>query len=422
MTLSKMRILAATGLVGLLIAGGAAAPASAASTDTTVITIKGHVTDPAGKPIEGVKAFAACPCATDKGPHQADTDLTTSTGYYSLKIQKRYASTLYFSDPKKLYFPEQGNLTANGSGYLANATLQHVSTISGTVTVTNGAETRFTQIKFYDAVTGKGEGSTSADADGSYTARLKAGSYKVKFGGDAYYVNEVWYGGVATSAESPTVTVDYAGAVTGIDATVTPKPYISGSVTIDGKKPLQGVREEVEVTAVDANGTTVRRTSVFGPYYLVGLAAGTYTVTASSANANVPFVQPVSQSVTIAPNTAVRGLAINLASNPATATSTRSTGLAFSETSKGVAKAGRVLKGKIIVSSYGSVTGGKALIYVNGHKVDSRILPASGRLNWRFRPAKVEIGGTHPFTVKVRFLGTDTARSRSLVVYALGGD
>ncbi len=422
---SKTRLFAATALAGLLIAGGAVAPASAATGPlpgaTAVVTITGHVTDPDGKPITGIEAFAACPCAVDHGPHQADKDLTSATGYYSLRVQKQYASTLYFSDPKHRYFGKTGKLRATASGYRANATLKRVSVVSGTVTAVNGARAHFTTVQFFDATTGKGRGGASAHADGTYTARIHPGSYKVRFGGGPY-TNQVWYGGAATSAESPTVTVGYGGTVTGIDATVTPKPTISGTITVDGKQALDAVRERVAVTIVDSSGVQVDKTVVSSAFSLTDLTPGDYTIQVRATNTGVPYVQPLDRAVTLLPGTAIRGLTLDLTSTPPTTSTTRTSAVEFFETSTGIARAGKVLKGKIVVSSYGVVKGGTVLIYVNGTKVDSRILPASGRINWRFRPAKVIVGGPHPFRVTAHYLGTATTRPRFAYIYALGGD
>ncbi len=422
MEFSRVRLLAATALAALLVAGGAVAPASAASPftgDTTVVTVKGHVTDPAGKPITGILVGAGCPCdGYSTEPHSSGRDHTSSTGFYSFQVQKQWVEFIYFTDRTETYYTSSIHRSKAASGYLVDATLKRYSIVSGTVTVTDGGEARATSVRFFDAATGKGRGSTGVDTKGLYTARLKAGSFKVEFGDRSSYTNPVWYGGVATSAESPTVTVGYAKAVSGIDATVTPKPTITGRFTVDGAAPFDNVSGNLRITLTDANGTEIDNRVSRSAFSFVKLTPGTFTISARPTAGTDPFVQPFQQTVTLAPGSAISRLVLNLTSIPATAASTRSTGLDFRETSKGIAKAGKVLKGKIIISSYGSVRGGKLVIYVDGKKVDSRAVPASGRVNWKYRPTKVVFGKFH---VTAKFFGTDTARSNSSIIYALYG-
>lgn len=418
----RLRLLATTALTTLLITGAASAPASAASPfsgDKTVVTVTGHVTDRDGKPVKGIVVGAGCPCdGYSTEPYYSGSDTTSTTGLYSFKVQKQWAEFTYFTDTTKKYYTSSIHTARTATGYRVNATLRRFSIISGTVSSSDGGFSRSTSVKFFDAATGKGAGSTNSSTKGKFVARLKPGSYKVQFGYRSSYTNPVWYGGFATSAESPTVSVGYAKTVTGINQLVTPKPAISGKFTVDGAKPLDNVSANLRVSLLDAAGAEVKHTVVSTEFSFVGMAPGTYTISARPTTATDPFVQPLQQTVTLAPGAAISGLVLKLTTIPATAASTRSTGIDFAETSKGIAKSGKVLKGKIVVSSYGSVKGGKLVIYVDGKKVDSRTVPASGRLNWKYRPTKVVFGKFH---VTAKFFGTETARSHSYVIYALYG-
>jgi hypothetical protein len=419
---SKMRVLAATVLAGLLLAGGAVAPAAAESPfsgNKVVVTISGHVTDSAGKPIEGILVGAGCPCdgySTD--PHFSGRDHTSPTGFYSFKVQKQWVEYTYFSDSTNTYYRTSQHRSTTASGYRIDATFKRYSIISGTVTAINGGKPEGTSVRFSDPTTGKARFSAYSDTKGVFHARVKAGSYKVQFGYRSSYTNPVWYGGVATSAESPTVTVGYAKKVNGIDQSVTPKPAITGTFTVDGAKPLTNVSANLRVSLLDSTGAEVKHTVSRSGFSFVDITAGTYTIAARPVTKADPFVQPFQQTVTLAPDSAISGLVFDLTAIPPTATSTRSTGIEFRATSKGIAKSGKVLKGKIILSSYGSLTGGKLVIYVDGKKVDSRRVPASGRVNWRYRPTTVVFGKFH---VTAKFFGTDTARSQSTGIYNLYG-
>ena len=415
-----MRVL---GVIGLTLAlATSAVPAQATEPDSTVVTITGHVIDRDGEPIAGIEVTAGCPCdGYSTVPHASGSDVTDSTGFYSFKVVRSWVDFTYFTDPNDNYFvaaTKDATTTISGTTYTRDVTLERTSRITGTVTAVNGGRAHGTIVKFYDPKTGRGRGQTSADKDGHFEIVLKHGHYRVQFGG-GYYANKQWYGGVATEAESPVVSVGYGKTTKGIDETVTPKPTVRGSITIDGKSMLGSVKERLVLTVTDETGAQLGYKYLPSTAFsLVELHPGALTLNFRATKGSGDWIEPYTQKIYLAPGTAIDGLSINLTSNPATLDSTRSTSVHFKESTKGIAKAGKRLAGKIILRSYGDVTGGRISIYVDGKKVDTRAVPASGRVNWSYTPKKVVFG---KFNVKVKYFGTETTRSNSTVVYALYG-
>ena len=429
MKISRIRVLGLVGLVLALVGGSVSA--QAAEPLSPVITIKGHVTDREGEPLSGIRVEAwFCGCdAYVLDRYASGSDTTNSSGFYSFKVRKSFVTPIFFSDPNSNYFskrkPRPSTTTRTG-GYVIDARLEKVSIIEGTAVSSADGRPAYPYVELFDAATGRaipdGAYDSDVDNDGHFVARVRAGSYRLRFGGNFYYLHPIWYGQVTDRAQSPTVTVGYGETVSDINVVVTPKPTISGTFTFDGKKPPASVsradeiREALYVELFDQNGKRVDGFVTRDRFSFVELTPGSYTVKVRPTVHSGAYVQPVTQTIDLAPGTAIDNLVINLTTNPATATETRSTQLEFVQTSRGFAKPGKKLTGKILVSSYGDVARGKIAIYVNGKKVDTRTVPASGRINWEYtlpREAKDK------FVMTVKFLGTETARSRSTVVYEL---
>jgi len=417
------RLIAATLIAATLMVASGAIPANAYSGDTTVVTVRGHVTEPDGTPVKGVVAQSDCGCGGSTGKYSLGRDITSSTGFYSFKVERQYALNIGFNHPDEKFRGvgrSSGTTTNSGTGYIIDVTMRRNSVISGTILSSDGTPSPFAYVRVYNAKTGKVGGSShhTNKTTGTFEVFVKPGDYKILFGGATQYVTSTWYGGFATRGGSPTVSVGYGETVSGIDGSVTEKPRIEGSITIDGVPGSRAVRERIAVTLFDSLGAKVHRTVVSSGFTFVNLPPGNYTVDARPLESGPAWVQPLSIPVTVLANPAATKLVLDLVAVTPSVTDQRTVGIEFNPVTKGIAKSGKPLAGKIIFSSYGNVAGGKALIYVDGKKVDSRIVPASGRINWRFTPKSVEIG---TFSVRVKFLGTDTTRASNRVVYALGG-
>jgi hypothetical protein len=419
MYFSPKRAVAATVLAIALVVGAGIAPAGAASA-TDVIVVKGHVKEPDGTPVKGVIAQSDCGCDGVTSTYALGRDRTSSTGYFSYKVERQYALNMGVNDSTEKYL--FGARTAHGTiktatGYTINVTMQKASVISGTISRSDGGARRFATAYFYRADTGKGAGSAFVNTAGKYVAHLKAGTFTVKFGGASSYVSTSWYGGTSKADATP-VTVGYGKKVTGIDGVVTPKPTISGVIKIDGERPIGGVKERAVVTISDASGAQVNKRATDERFSFVKLKPGTYTVRVAPTKASGNYFTPVTQTVTLPAGTAIDRLVLATTSNPATTTNKRSVTMSLNPKGNSFAKTGKVFHTKISVKSYGSVTGAKVNIYVNGEKVSTRTLPASGRINWSKRMPTVTIG---TFDIRVAYAGTSTTLARKSIVYALYG-
>ena len=421
MELSRLRILGAATLAMMLIGSPALAPAGA-STDT-VVTVKGHVVDREGEPVSGITVGVSCSCVNgaDRDTVSA-SDKTDRNGFYSLAVYRDFVKYIEFTDPDDDYFPARksdATSRASGATYTIDVTLKRISRITGTVTAINGGRAGDVVVEAHDALTGKRRVVTYAHRDGTFEMRVEEGDYRVRFGGGLYTYAQ-WYGEAATEAESPMISVGYGGIARDIDGSVTPKPTIQGTVIVDGKLALDDVKEHLVVTVTDETGWAVEG-SVFasGGYFIGYLRPGALTVTVRPTRGSGSWIQPYSQEIYLAPHSAISGLDISVNSIPASATDTRSTSIFFQESTSGRPQSGKRLAGKITLQSYGDVTGGTVKIYVDGKKVATRRVPSSGRFNWSYTPKKVDQSN---FFVTARYFGTETTRSRSSLLYGMGGE
>jgi hypothetical protein len=414
MEFSPKRILGVAIVALALTVGAGVSPALAAS--DPVVQVKGHVTDPNGDPVAGIKVQSDCGCDFDGGQkpptHLLGKDTTSKTGFYSYKVRKSVALNISFNDPDRDYIAvgrTAGTTKKNGTGYIIDVEIAKASFISGTIVDNTGAPYP-AEIHFYDAKTGKENNSTFSEKDGTYKAQVKAGDYKVKFGGPSYYIGEQWYTGAASKEASPTVSVGYAASVSGINGTVPLKPAISGVLKIDGKNLDVNTGERIAVELVNAAGVRVEKKAVTTGWSFVELTAGTlpagdYTLKFSPTVKSSAFFAPFSQTVTLPAGGAIKKLIVNTASIPASATDKRVSRVGLEGVTPRQPTGGTTIKGKITSYSYGSTAGGTVKIYIAGKKVATKKLNSAGRANWSYTLPKLSKGN---HTIKFVYSGTST--------------
>ena len=167
-----------------------------------------------------------------------------------------------------------------------DASLALRSTISGTVTASNGLtplpNIQVTACKFQ--LGWESYRSSTTDADGHYTiSGLEAGTYRVRFHDDqnGNYAPEA-YNDAADVNSGTDIVVAASTAVIGINASLAPASKISGTVTAaDGLTPLPNIVVSVcfwnsQWIAWSTLGWT--NTDAAGHYLIGGLAPGTYRV------------------------------------------------------------------------------------------------------------------------------------------------
>jgi 5-hydroxyisourate hydrolase-like protein (transthyretin family) len=415
MEASQKRLLGATVLAFTLIAGLGASPAVAASDSVTVVTVKGHVTDKAGDPIAGVDVFSGCACDFEDGivpKYASDSDTTSATGLYSLKVNKKYANYVTFTDSKDRYLSAtEDDITTKKSGtvYLTDAVLTLASELAGTVVDEAGAPVKNIPVRVFVASTGKEVvvRNSLTNKHGRFHALVPAGDYKIKFNGPSFSYTSAWYGGAASKAEAPIVTVAEGGKTAGLNGAIATKLSIAGAITIDGKDPLSSTKETIVATLLNAAGTVIDRMETVNNFAFTDLTPGTYTVQFRPGDTGAEFFSPLDLPVVVSAGSVVEGLKVNLASTPATSSDKRSAGISLTY-SKDTAVKGKAFRTSVAVTSYGNVTGATLTFYAHGKVIATRVVPESGIVSWSTRFSTVATG---PVNIWVKYSGTDTTRA-----------
>ncbi len=140
-------------------------------------------------------------------------------------------------------------------------------------------------ISVFDAA-GAQVGNVASDATGRYvTPQLPNGSYYAKGSASGYLAelyNEIACAvGCAVTSGSP-ISVPVSITVDGINFTLMPKPWLTGSVTDPNGAPVPGI----DVLVFDTAGAPVQAatTDAAGAYSVFGLSSGYYLAKTSNAS------------------------------------------------------------------------------------------------------------------------------------------
>jgi hypothetical protein len=387
-------------VLAAILIGAAAAPAAAAapSTDSTIVTVVGHVRDESGKPVPGIVVAAGCGCDAwepDAGSHDSDT--SNRTGYFSLHVQRRFVRSASVSDPDQDYLPTaSASLSLSKRSertYVLNARVTKSATIAGTVRNDAGDRLRGVPVIAHDATTGKAvrlQSGGFTDKNGRYHLRLPAGKVTLRFGeSPSPYIVPEWYGDSTTRASSPVVVARAGKKTAGVNASITEKPSVNGHLTIDGAEPLTNVDELAVLQLTRADGTVAAKAAGHDRFSIAGVAPGDYTLTARPTAGSPAFFAPTSIPVTVSAGRASRGLHLDVSTvnPPANAQWSSEVGVSVSTDEP---KSGGMLVGTITVRSYGAVKGGVVRLSVDGERVLKTTVPASGIVKFRTRLGTVE--------------------------------
>ncbi len=223
---------------------------------TAYKSIKGTITGPGGVPLSNGTVTVYRGYDNGEGVleyYQFSDDYTHGDGTYALRLPpgtykmqfgaRGYADQFYNN---KATLATANPLTLTSGSDLAgnNAQLTALKSITGTVTAPGGGPANYVYVEALQAVTEEGvttwETRESADtnAAGFYSIPLPAGTYRIKFSGEAYK-DQYWNGKTTVGAADNIV---LAGAdLGGKNATMVAALAISGTVTTPGGTDPQGV-------------------------------------------------------------------------------------------------------------------------------------------------------------------------------------
>lgn len=184
--------------------------------------------------------------------------------------------------------PSQGSTVTVGSGgsTVVDGQAPARGTMTGHLSDTNGQAAAGASVKalVLDSVTNRWVGVRGANAKtnaaGNYTLRVPQGTYRLRFGGNGTKYDTVYYPDASTPEAGTDVTMPVGLSRTGVDATVTLAPSISGTVTA----PAAGITlndRRIDVVDLSTGMVHTAYTRVSGPsmgYTVYGLSAGTYRV------------------------------------------------------------------------------------------------------------------------------------------------
>jgi 5-hydroxyisourate hydrolase-like protein (transthyretin family) len=263
--------------------------------------VSGTVTNNEGKPLYGVRV--AVFEADNSNTEPPSATLTSSTGSYTISNLASGSYKVEFSANTEIgnyatqYYnaklPSEADLvqvTAGSSTPEINAEMQPGGQISGTVTNHEGKPLTGVSVSVFEV-----DGSSTApvgviqqtDSNGHYTVSdLASGSYKVKFSVDQHAGNYApqYYNTKSSLAEADPVAVTAGSTTPEINTEMQPGGQISGMVTNNEGKALEGV----DVNVFEASGSNTApvgyiQTDSNGNYTISDLASGSYKVEFSAS-------------------------------------------------------------------------------------------------------------------------------------------
>ncbi len=283
------------------LSGGATVTVTAGSTTTGIGAtmqpggaISGTVSDSSSTGIGGI-----CVSAMTSATNYVTTTLSASNGSYNLSglpagsydvsFQSCGSSsggtgylTQYYNGSSTFSGATAVSVTAGQTSSGIDATLESAAAISGTLTDSNGA------LASGVCVTARNTADSlmytvASGANGTYNdSALPPGQYTVEFstcGNDTsgpYYVTQ-YYNGMATLTSATVVTLTAGTTATGTDAVLQLGGAISGTVTDSSGTGIGGIC--VSATPSSGTGTVATLDQSSGTYDLLGLSAGSYTIT-----------------------------------------------------------------------------------------------------------------------------------------------
>jgi protocatechuate 3,4-dioxygenase beta subunit len=256
--------------------------ANAALTPTAA-TVRGETTSGNGQPLSGVEvvlvesegAIAATATTEPDGLYVVNG---LRAGVYTVEFQPSLGDYLpqYYDGQSSPTTASQLTLQAGTVASSIDAVLQSASTISGTVTASEGGDLSGVEVSVYDE-SGAFVQAVTSGAEGTYiVSGLSAGTYTVQFepaGTD--YIGQFY--DEKSDGNSATSVVLAAGASKeDIDAKLSKGATVDGTVTAAGGGPLEDVEVHVQPTSGGVGGSAI--TGADGSYSVPGLQPGSYTV------------------------------------------------------------------------------------------------------------------------------------------------
>ena len=208
-----------------------------------------------------------------------------AAGTYRLRFSAEGYLTEFYDDAPDLDSGADISVAAGSTASGVNAVLSELGHITGSVS--NGSNPlQSINVSFlrWNGAAYEQWGSANTNAVGKYDqGNLPAGSYLVKFTDyNGKYVTE-YYDGAPSTYSATAVTVALGSTTSGIDAVLTERGHISGTVT-DGTKPLPGITIEIyRWNGHSFESYRFTSTNAAGEYDQGSLPAGTYRVRFSSS-------------------------------------------------------------------------------------------------------------------------------------------
>lgn len=204
-----------------------------------------------------------------------------TAGTYTLQFSPPAGSQLvgeWWNDQSMEWYADTFEVEDGAEVSGLEATLAIGGSLAGVVSGDGGAPLPEATVTAYALVDGNLEygGSSWTGEDGAFTiAGLAAGRYTLEFSppwGSAY--TGEWWDDRPDQSDADTVSVVGGETLDGLDATLSAGGGISGQVTGDDGEPLPGVN----VAASNWGSWGFATTDADGRYELVGLSAGSYTL------------------------------------------------------------------------------------------------------------------------------------------------
>jgi hypothetical protein len=263
-------VLAGTALVA---AGLALTTAPAHAADTVV---SGNVTDALGNPVAGfVSVYRQQPDNSyvfedSVGANFGHFDLTLPDGTYKFEYGTYTNVREWYLDKTDMTTADPV-VVAGGSPVALAAWTVEQPIITGAVVGPTGNPVRNAGVYAYDAATKAFESYAQTDDKGNFALRVGTDPVKVQFQGGAFATE--WYSDKPSFATADSVTGTPTGAYIGV-TTLVAGGVITGRVTNDAGVPLEMIRVQAEVGAVEVSDHTDKN----GVYVIDNLDPGTYAV------------------------------------------------------------------------------------------------------------------------------------------------